>query len=222
MIRIWGRPNSICTQRALWALEEAGVDYQLTLASATMGPDGHVSTGARPFGLVDSAEYRRMNPNGTVPTIDDDGFVLWESNAIVSYLAMSYAPNALYRADPARLARAQQWMAWTNEHLEPPLHTLVMELVRLGEDRRSAANVAAARDDILPWLAILETHLAANDHVAGDAFSLGDITTGASVYRWLVFDLDPPAMPAIAAWQSRLATRAGFRRHIQPRDHHMR
>lgn len=221
MIRIWGRPNSICTQRALWALEEVGADYELILASATMGPAGHVSGGGAPFGIVDSAVYRAMNPNGTIPTIDDGGTVLWESNAIVTYLAMTRAPEALYGNDPAMLARAHAWMAWTNEHLEPPLHTLVMELVRLPEAERSAAERAAGRAAILPWLEILERHLGANDHVAGETFGLGDITTGASVYRWLVFDLDAPAMPALRAWQARLAERPGFRRHIQPREHHL-
>ncbi len=221
MIRIWGRPNSICTQRALWALEEVGAEYELILASATMGPGGHVSTGVAPFGIVDDAAYRAMNPNGTIPTIDDDGTVLWESNAILCYLAMTRAPEALYGGDPATLARAQAWMAWSNEHLEPPLHTLVMELVRLAPAERSADELAAGRAAILPWLGILERHLGVNDHVAGEAFSLGDITTGASVYRWLVFDLDPPAMPSIAAWQARLAEREGFRRHVRPHENHM-
>ena len=98
MIRIWGRPNSICTQRVLWACAEADLDFDLTLASGTMGPDGHVSRGGQPFGLVDTDAYRAMNPNGTVPTFDDGGTVLWDSVAIVSYLALKYAPEQLYQA----------------------------------------------------------------------------------------------------------------------------
>ena len=91
MLKIWGRPTSACTQKALWGLEETEIDYELILASGTMGPDGHVSKGGAAFGLVDTAEYRSMNPNGTVPTINDDGFTLWESNVIVRYLSMKYA-----------------------------------------------------------------------------------------------------------------------------------
>ncbi len=86
-LRIWGRPNSIHTQRVLWTCAEADLSFELTLASATMGPKGHVSGGNPPYGIVDTQEYRAMNPNGTVPTIDDNGFVLWESNVIVRYLA---------------------------------------------------------------------------------------------------------------------------------------
>ena len=130
-LKIWGRPNSICTQRVLWTCVEANLEYELTLASATMGPNGHISTGSEPFGLVESPWYQAMNPNSTVPTIDDDGYVLWESNAIVCYVAMTYGPLVLYGGGPAGLAQQFKWMSWTNEHLEPLLHTLVMECVRL-------------------------------------------------------------------------------------------
>ena len=70
-LTIWGRPNSICTQRVLWACVEVGVRFKLIPASATMGEHGHVSTGATPFGIVNTVAYRAMNPVGTVPTIDD-------------------------------------------------------------------------------------------------------------------------------------------------------
>ena len=106
MIRIWGRPNSICTQRVLWACVEAGVGFELTLASATMGPDGHVSTGAEPYGGVGASWYRTMNPNGTVPTIDDGGFVLWESNAIVAYLGLE-----VRYGNPRRRESRDRWHA---------------------------------------------------------------------------------------------------------------
>ena len=148
MIRIWGRPNSICTQRVLWACAEADLDFDLTLASGTMGPDGHVSGGGQPFGLVDTDAYRAMNPNGTVPTFDDGGTVLWDSVAIVSYLALKYAPEQLYQADNAVFGRAAQWMCWTNEHLEPLLHTLVMEVVRLTPERRNPDALEKARQDV--------------------------------------------------------------------------
>ena len=221
MLKIWGRPNSICTQRALWACTEAAVGYELVLASATMGPDGHVSGGSAPYGVVETAAYEEMNPNRTVPTIDDDGFVLWESNAIVMYLASKYAPEALFGRDPQTFARATQWMSWTNEHLEPPLHVLVMELVRLPVSERDSKKVEQARQQILPRLTILDRHLSSRDYVAGDDFTLGDIPTGAAVYRWLRFDLERPEMPAIAGWQARLAERAGFQTHIAPGAYHL-
>lgn len=221
MIKLWGRPTSICTQRVLWALTDAEIPYEMTLASATMGPKGHVSKGGPAFGIVDEPWYRAMNPNGTVPTIDDDGFIMWESNAILIWLATGRAPDALYGSDPKLLARAAQWMNWTNENLEPLLHTLVMELVRLHPDKRNAAERKQAVEDMRAPLAVLEAHLARQPYVAGDRFTIGDIPTGAAVYRWLVFDQERSEMPGIAAWQARLAARKGFQQHVAPREFHL-
>jgi len=221
MIKVWGRPTSINTQRVLWALADSDIPHELILASATMGPDGHVSKGGAAFGIVNTAAYRAMNPNGTVPTIDDDGFILWESNAILIWLALKRAPEVLFGGDPKHLARALQWMSWTNELLEPLLHTLVMELVRLPEVQRDPDKVEKARVAMLGPLGALEAHLGRQLYVAGDRFTIGDIPTGAAVYRWLVFELERPEMPNIAAWQSRLSDRKGFRTHVASRDLHL-
>ena len=221
MIRIWGRPTSICTQRVLWACVEADVGFELTLASGTMGPDGHVSTGAAPYGGVDTPRYRTMNPNGTVPTIDDGGVVLWESNAIVTWLGLRYGLGSLVDGSPETIGRAVQWMSWTNEHLEPHLHTLVMELRRLRGDLRTPGVVGTAVRDIAPALAILDAHLADNAFVAGDRFSMGDIPAGAAARRWQVFAQEGPGTPHLDAWLVRLGEREGFRRHIAPPELHV-
>jgi glutathione S-transferase len=221
MIKVWGRPTSINTQRVLWALADSDIPHELVLASATMGPKGHISKGGAAFGVVNTPAYRAMNPNGTVPTIDDDGFILWESNAILMWLALKRAPEVLSGGDPRRLARALQWMSWTNERLEPLLHTLVMELVRLPEAERDPAKVEKARVAILGPLGRLEAHLAGQSYVAGDRFTIGDIPTGAAVYRWLVFDLEQPDMPNIVAWQNRLSERKGFRAHVASPEFHL-
>ena len=85
-LKLWGRPSSARTQKVMLALAELGIEYEYVLASATMGPNGSVAKGGTPFGIVNTFEYRQMNPNGTVPTINDNGYVLWESNAIIQYL----------------------------------------------------------------------------------------------------------------------------------------
>jgi glutathione S-transferase len=186
-----------------------------------MGPDGHISKGGKAFGVVNTPAYRAMNPNGTVPTIDDNGFILWESNAILMWLALEHAPLTLSGDDRAQLARALQWMSWTNGRLEPLLHTLVMELVRLPDSERDGARLEETRAAMLEPLAMLETCLSRQSYVAGDCFTIGDIPAGAAVYRWLLFDLERPDMPNIAAWQARLMERKGFRAHVAPREFHL-
>ena len=220
MLKIWGRATSICTQRVLWTLVEAKVPFELTLASATMGPDGHISGGGPAFGYVNSPEYREMNPHGTIPTIDDGGFILWESNAICRYLAQTYAPK-LYVNDVRVLAHGSQWMDWTNTQLEPHLHTLVMHLVRMQTKDRDQAAVEQTRQEILPELERLNAHLADKSFVAGENFTVGDIPPACAVYRWTLFDLKRPSMPHLNAWQSRVAERVGFQQHIAPRENHL-
>lgn len=221
MIDIWGRPTSICTQRVLWACSELDLEYNLTLASATMGDQGHISRGYAPYGIVDTAAYQVMNPNSTVPMIKDGSYTLWESNAIVAYLAMEYGAKTLYQNNSRVFSRSIQWMAWTNEHLEPSLHTLVMELVRLTEELRSLEAVEPARVEIARWLEVLDRHLINQPYVCGDTFTLGDITTGASVYRAHLFDACPPGLSNITKWQGKLSKRNGFLRHVAPREFHL-
>jgi len=221
MMKIWGRLNSICTQRVLWACAETDVDWELELASGTMGPDGHISSGVAPFGHVNTPAYRAMNPNGTVPTINDRGVILWDSIAIVSYIAGKYGATPLYGNSPEVFARALQWMCWTNEHLEPLLHTLVMELVRLAPEKRSQAELETARQSTIKQLKVLDRHLSANRYLADDNFSMGDIPAGATVYRWQMFDLERPAMPHLEDWQKRLQDRPAFQQLIAPSENHL-
>ena len=90
MLKLWGRTNSINVQKVLWCLEELGLPYE------------RVDAGG-PFGVVDTPAYRTLNPNGRVPVIEEDGFVLWESNAIVRYVAARHDPGGLWPSDLRRV-----------------------------------------------------------------------------------------------------------------------
>ena len=221
MLGIWGQPTSICTQRVLWACTELNLEFDLTLASATMGQQGHVSQGHIPYGVVDTADYQAMNPNSTVPVIKDGDYTLWESNSIVAYLALRYGPLVLYQNDIQVFAQASQWMAWTNEHLDPALHTLVMERVRLAEELRSPDAVKPAQNEIIGWLEVLDRHLENQPYVCGQQFTMGDITVGASVYRGHLLGASSQSMSNIEAWQNKLNQRAGFLCHIAPHEFHL-
>lgn len=214
MLKIWGRPTSACTQKALWGIEEIGIDYELTLASGTMGPDGHVSKGGQAYGIVDTPEYRAMNPNGTVPTIVDDGFSLWESNVIVRYLSMKYAAKKMYGDDVQTFASASRWMDWEQAQFLPEQHILVMNLVRLPEGERNPDEVEKARVSLLRPLAIIEEQLGRTEYIAADQFTMGDIPIGMRVHRWFSFDLESPPMPNLDRWYRAIQERDAFRKHI--------
>ncbi len=221
VLKVWGRPTSTNTQRVLWTLVEAGVPYELTLASATTGEKGYVWQGEVPFGIVDTAAYRSMNPNGTIPTIEDGGFILWESNAIVAYLARRYAPDRLFGGSEVTFAGALQWMIWANYSMDPALHALILHLERLPADQRSAETVEASRQDVVRKLELMEAQLARSGYFAGDAFTIGDIPLGISTQRFFHFGLERPALPRIEGWLARLGEREGFRTHVAPPEKHL-
>jgi glutathione S-transferase len=221
MLKVWGRPTSTNTQRVLWTLVEVELPYELILASGTTGAQGYIWQGQAPFGVVETAAYRSMNPNGTIPTISDGDFTLWESNAIVAYLARRYAPDKLFGSDEETFARALQWMIWANYKLDPSMHALVMHLERLPADQRRPETVEASRKEAIRSLELMEAHLEHSRYFAGGAFSMGDIPLGICIQRFLHFELERPPMPRLASWLARLSERDGFRQHVAPRNKHL-
>ena len=221
MLKLWGRPTSARTQKVLWTLSEIGIEFEFILASATMGAGGHVSKGNTPFGIVDTPEYRAKNPNGRVPTIDDDGFVLWESNSIVRYLAMQYAPEQLYGEDVKTFASASRWLDWENNELLPPQHELVMQLVRLPQHERDSARLEQARQAFIKPLRIAEDQLGRTRYIVGDRFTYGDIALGVRVHRWYLLPLERPEMPHLRRWYADISARPAFHKWTAPREYHL-
>lgn len=221
MLKVWGRPTSSRTLRVLWTLEEIGLDYELILASGTMGAAGSVYKGNRPYGIVDTPEYRAMNPMGTVPTIDDDGFALCESNSIVRYLAMKYAPDLMYGNSVETFAQASRWMDWDNVELIPGQHALVMQLVRLPPEKRDPAETERARLEQIAKFQVLDAQLGRTRFVAADTFTMGDIPVGIHTRRWDLFGLDQPEMPNLARWYGELRARPAFRKWVEDPAHHL-
>ena len=172
MLTLWGRTNSINVQKVQWCLEELGLAYK------------RIDAG-REFGIVDTAEYRRMNPNGLVPTIEDDGFVLWESNAIVRYLAAKHGAGSLWPDNPHTRADADRWMDWQATAFTPAQGPAFHGLVRTAPDKRDETAIAQSIAKAEPFAALLDAHLGGRRFVAGDAFTAGDIAVGAAVHRWL-------------------------------------
>lgn len=201
MLKLWGRTNSVNVQKALWCLEELGVPYE------------RVNAGGQ-FGLVNEPAYRALNPNGLVPTLEDDGFVLWESNAIVRYLCDKYGRGTLWPNDPKTRAEADKWMDWATTTAWPNLRTVFWGLVRTPEAERDMNAINAAQKKTGELLGILDAHLAARQYVAGPAFTMGDIPLGCMVQRWMALPIQRPGQKNLGAWFERLCQRPGYQKYV--------
>jgi len=221
VLRLWGRPSSARTQKVLWTLSEIGLDFDFVLASATMGAAGHISKGNSPFGVVNTPEYRSMNPNGRVPTIDDDGFVLWESNSIVRYLAMRYAPDLLYGNDVKTFASASRWLDWENNELIPPQHELVMHLIRLPQNQRDPKELEHARLAFIKALGIIDEQLGHTRFMTGDRFTYGDIAIGIRVHRWYLLEIERPRTANVERFYQEIQQRPAFHKWTADPTHHL-
>ena len=201
MITIWGRASSQNVQKVLWCCEE----LELPFARIDWG-------GA--FGGNDDPEYRRMNPNGRVPTIKVGDDVVWESNTILRYLCARNGAEHLYPADPYRRSEVDRWCDWQLSALNPPMVTLLIGYIRTAPADRDMQALETARVQALAQWAILEKQLARHPYLAGDDFTLADIGNGILVHRWHAYPIERPDFPRLAQWYARLAERSGFRNHV--------
>ena len=198
MLKILGRTNSSNVQKVLWACDELELSYQ----REDIGGD---------FGGNQEPKYLAMNPNGLVPTMIDNGNVLWESNAIIRYLCEIHAPNLLLPTNPWQIALAQQWMDWQQTVLAPAIRPVFWGLVRTPEDERDVDEIAAGQTQTASAMTILDHHLSQNTFVAGSSLSLGDIPVGIMAYRWFQLDIERIELPHLARWYQSLADRKAYR-----------
>lgn len=200
MRRLWGRLNSVNVQKAVWALDEAGLAFERIEAGGA-------------HGVVDDPAYRRLNPNGLVPTLEEDGFALWESNAILRHVARQGGALAL-PADPHEAARVDQWLDWQATSFTPAMRDAFWQLYRVPAAARDHAAIrdSLARTERLA--AILDAHLAGRDFAAGGAFSIADIALACAAHRWLNLPAERTERPAMTRWLAGLAQRPGAARAL--------
>jgi len=201
VLKIWGRNNGMNVIKTMWCIGELGLEYERV-------------DWAGSFGGNDDPQYRAMNPTGRVPTIrEDDGYTLWESGAIIRYLAEKHDFGGLYPADLRVRAEANKWMDWNATALQQQNRHFVFNLIRRAPADCKPDEIAAATEAWHELFAILDRHLADRPYVAGDAFSMGDIPVGATTYRYHYFVAERPDLPHLDAWYKRLQTRPAYREH---------
>jgi glutathione S-transferase len=200
MLKIWGRANSINVQKVLWTCAELELGFE------------RIDAGMQ-FGVNNTPEYKVMNPNGLVPLIDDGGFLLWESHAIVRYLARRYGSGNILPTDPQQAADVDRWMEWYNTTAWIVMRPIFWGMIRTPEAQRNLAEIEDNRSKLAQYLAIADAHLAKHTFFAGDTFTLADIPLGVLAHRWFVLPITRPELPNLFHWYQRVSARPGFQTH---------
>jgi glutathione S-transferase len=202
VIKIWGRNTSANVQKVMWAIGEIGLPHQ------------RIDIGG-PFGKNREPAYLAKNPNGLVPTLEEeDGFVLWESNAIVRYLAAKHRASVLEPADPHARARANAWMDWQLSVAAPAISDAFMGLVRTPPEKRNHAAIEESKKRTTAAMMILNGELGSRAYVAGEAFSYGDIPVAVMAYRYRALVPERPTLPHFERWYAAIAARPAFKDQV--------
>ncbi|WP_068082399.1 glutathione S-transferase family protein [Novosphingobium rosa] len=194
MFTIWGRLNSHNVKKVVWATVEAGLEWER-----------HDIGGQ--FGYT--PEYLAMNPNRLVPTIQDGDFTLWESNAILRYIADQHARH-LWSGDTQTRAKADRWMDWQFQFADAQREAF-LQMVRVPEGERDKAKVEKGAQATSAMMAILEETLASQEWLSGKDFGIADIPMGTYTHTWLTLGLDRIETPHVRAWYEKLKLRPGFK-----------
>jgi glutathione S-transferase len=204
-LQIWGRANSVNVQKVLWCLRELDLAYQRIDAGMA-------------FGRNHEPDYLAMNPNGRVPTLVDGDLVLWESNSIMRYLVLAYAPESpLYPQMPKQRASVERWLDWTLSTLQPVERPLFWALVRTPVEQRDMVAIQKDADAAAVQWRIIDTQLATRRFIEGDDFTLADIALGAYARRWFgVEGVSKPGLPHLERWFGQFTGRPGFQQFVAP------
>lgn len=197
MLRVWGRVNSVNVKKVLWCVEELGLPFE------------RIEAGME-HGVVGTQRYLAMNPNARVPTIDDDGFILWESNAIVRYLALKYGAGTLCPMEMHERADADRWMDWCSTQVAGTFREVFWGIVRTVPEKRNKSLIERNRVATAATLEIADQALADRPFLAGDELTIGDIPLGCYVHLWMSMPIARPEHPNLTAWYHRLRERPAF------------
>ncbi len=201
MLTVWGRERGVCVKKVLWCLEELHLDFE------------RIDAGKQ-YGVINTEEYLKMNRNGLVPTLKDDDFVLWESNAIMRYLALQYGTSSLYPLGAKEHSDVNRWLDWSMGALWPDISTAFVQLIRTPELQRNAAALEAATKNLAKNWTVADEYLAGKSYITGDNFTIADIALGVLAQTWVFLDLkERPSLPNFDAWYKRIEVRDGFQRY---------
>lgn len=203
MLKVWGRKTSSNVQAVMWCIGELGLPYQ------------RIDIGHK-YGGNHTPEFLAMNPNGLVPVLrDDDSQPLFESAAIVRYLAARYGDDAFWPHDALARASVDVWAEWAKSSVYVSFIRPIFwpVFVAAPQDRDEQA-VAAALENLAGLLKIADDRLAQHDYLAGDRLTVADIMFGTLLYRYYTLEIARPALPALEKYYQRLTQRPAYQEHV--------
>ncbi len=202
MIKVWGRNTSSNVQKVMWAIGEIGLPHE------------RIDIGGA-FGKNHEAEYLAKNPNGLVPTLEeDDGFLLWESNTIVRYLAAKHKSAVLEPADLRARALASKWMDWQLSVAGPAITPVFWGLIRTAAEKRNHAEIEEGKKKTTMAMSMMDEQLGKTAYLAGDAFSYGDIPVAIMAYRYRQLVPDRPPLRNFERWYAAISSRQAFKDQV--------
>lgn len=198
MLTIWGRLNSHNVKKVVWLADE------LALPFVRHDVGGH-------YGM--DAAYRALNPNALVPTIEDGDVTLWESNAILRYLAARHGGDTWWPADPAARAAGDKWMDWQFS-LADAQRPAFVNLIRTPAEERNADQIAQSARNTARLMAMVDDCLSGQPWLSGDAIGLGDVSVGVFAHTYFTLDIERTSLPHLRHWYERLTARDAYSRTV--------
>lgn len=203
MLEIWGRRTSSNVQALMWCVAELGLEHERHDAGLS-------------YGMTDTDAFFEMNPNRTVPVLRDNGGPpLWETGAILRYLAAKYGSDPFWPVDMDARAQVDKWAEWAKVSVAVAFTAPVFwRVVRTSEANRDPAAIADALTRLNTKLEISDRRLQEHDWICGDHFTLADIQLGHLLYRYFDIDIERPDWPGLRAYYQRLLGRAAYQEHV--------
>jgi glutathione S-transferase len=202
MLTIWGRRSSFNLQKVMWLVGELAIEHR------------HIEAGGQ-FGGLDTPEFRAMNPHGRVPVIDDNGTIVWESHAILRYLAARYGRESFWNDDAAERSRVDQWLDWSQTTLQPDfLIGVFWGFYRTPEPQRSLSAIKESINRCTRHFQLLDRLLSGQTFLLGNQLSLADIPIGTHLYRYFNLEIERPSIPNVNSWYRRLQDSSAYRTHV--------
>jgi glutathione S-transferase len=202
MLTVFGRRSSFNLQKVMWFVGELGVTHT------------HIELGGK-FGGLDKSEFLAMNPHGRVPVIDDNGTVVWESHAILRYLAARAGADQFWNDDAAIRSQWDRWMDWAQTTLQPDfLIGVFWGFYRTPEPQQNLARIRHSVERSAQHFQLLDRWLAGRQFMLGDRLTLADIPIGTHLYRYFNLEIERPPLPNVEAWHRRLQDRQAYRAHV--------